>query len=78
MRTFHSGGIASVGGDITQGLPRIEEIFERRIPKNGAVVSTADGVVSTIEEGEKENRMVVLAEVGGSKKSNEIEYTVPV
>jgi len=78
MRTFHSGGIASVGGDITQGLPRIEEIFERRIPKNAAVVSTADGVVSTIEEGEKEKRMVVLADIGGSKKSNEIEYSFSI
>ena len=34
MRTFHAGGTASVGGDITQGLPRVEEIFEKRKPKN--------------------------------------------
>ncbi len=78
MRTFHSGGIASVGGDITQGLPRIEEIFERRIPKSPAVVSEADGIVSTVEEGEKEKKIVVLAEIGGSKKSNEIEYTFSI
>jgi len=74
MRTFHSGGIASVGGDITQGLPRIEEIFERRIPKNAAVVSTTDGQVVTVEEGEKEKKIVVLSDIGGSKKSNEAEY----
>ena len=36
MRTFHAGGAASVGGDITQGLPRVEEIFERRAPRNPA------------------------------------------
>ncbi|MFA6797418.1 MAG: DNA-directed RNA polymerase subunit beta', partial [Candidatus Paceibacterota bacterium] len=46
MRTFHSGGTASVGGDITQGLPRVEEIFEKRKPKNPAVVATVNGVVT--------------------------------
>ncbi len=43
MRTFHSGGIA--GEDITQGLPRVEEIFEARVPKERAVISEIDGVV---------------------------------
>ena len=38
MRTFHAGGTASVGGDITSGLPRVEELFEKRKPKNPAVV----------------------------------------
>mgnify|MGYP000629649514 CR=1 FL=1 len=41
MRTFHAGGVAGV--DITQGLPRVEEIFERRIPKNPAIVAKVDG-----------------------------------
>ncbi len=39
MRTFHAGGTASVGGDITAGLPRVEEIFEKRKPKNPALQS---------------------------------------
>ncbi len=44
MRTFHSGGVAS-GGDITQGLPRVEEIFENRTPKKKAIISDVDGKV---------------------------------
>ena len=48
MRTFHSGGVA--GADITQGLPRVEELFEARIPKGKATISEIDGVVSKIEE----------------------------
>jgi DNA-directed RNA polymerase subunit beta' len=48
MRTFHKGGVA--GKDITQGLPRVEEIFEARIPKGKAVISEVDGVVEDIEK----------------------------
>ena len=48
MRTFHSGGVA--GKDITQGLPRVEEIFEARIPKGKAIISEVNGVVEDIEE----------------------------
>ncbi|RJQ31541.1 DNA-directed RNA polymerase subunit beta' [Candidatus Parcubacteria bacterium] len=48
MKTFHKGGIA-VGGDITMGLPRIEEIFELRNPKNPAVVCDVDGEIIDIE-----------------------------
>ena len=48
MRTFLSGGVA--GADITQGLPRVEELFEARIPKGKATISEIDGVVSKIEE----------------------------
>ena len=39
MNTKHAGGAASVGGDVTQGLPRVEEVFEKRIPKIAAVIS---------------------------------------
>ena len=39
MRTFHSGGVANTGEDITQGLPRVEELFEARRPKREAVLS---------------------------------------
>ncbi len=48
MRTFHIGGIA--GTDITHGLPRVEEIFEARIPKGKAFMAEGDGVVESIEE----------------------------
>lgn len=48
MRTFHRGGVA--GKDITQGLPRVEEIFEARLPKGKAVISGVDGRVEDIEE----------------------------
>ena len=48
MRTFHTGGVA--GDDITQGLPRIQEIFEARNPKGQAVISEITGIVTAIEE----------------------------
>jgi len=48
MRTFHTGGVASEG-DITQGLPRVEEIFETRAPKNRAVVAEVPGIVKIRE-----------------------------
>jgi len=79
MRTFHSGGTASVGGDITQGLPRVEEVFEKRSPKNPAVVSKSAGMVSEIRTVDKEKIIVVLPDVGekaGGKKRDPIEYTI--
>ena len=48
MRTFHTGGVA--GADITQGLPRVEELFEARMPKGKATISEISGVISKIEE----------------------------
>ena len=48
MRTFHTGGVA--GSDITQGLPRVQELFESRIPKGRAVISKIDGIISEIKE----------------------------
>ncbi|MBX5449109.1 DNA-directed RNA polymerase subunit beta' [Thermogemmatispora sp.] len=50
MRTFHTGGIAGAQGDITQGLPRIEELFEARVPKDKAEISEIDGVVEIIKD----------------------------
>ncbi|MCR5718788.1 MAG: DNA-directed RNA polymerase subunit beta' [Oscillospiraceae bacterium] len=51
MRTFHTGGIASGGeGDITQGLPRVEELFEARKPKNAAIVAGRSGILELREE----------------------------
>jgi len=77
MRTFHSGGTASVGGDITQGLPRVEEIFEKRRPKNPAVVCTVNGVVTSVKDFGKEKIITVIPDLedkAKSKKSGEVEY----
>jgi len=51
LRTFHAGGVA--GGDITQGLPRVEELFEARTPKGQAFVTEVTGTVDTWEDGKK-------------------------
>ena len=77
MRTFHTGGVSSVGGDITQGLPRVEELFEKRAPKNPAVVCRIDGVLTEIKENGKEKILVVLPELGErpkKKTKSETEY----
>jgi DNA-directed RNA polymerase subunit beta' len=60
MRTFHTGGIAGAAEDITQGLPRVEELFEARTPKEKAVVSEIDGViqVEAEESGARKIRVV--------------------
>jgi DNA-directed RNA polymerase subunit beta' len=50
MRTFHTGGIAGAQGDITQGLPRVEELFEARVPKEKAEISEIDGVVEIVKD----------------------------
>ena len=60
MRTFHTGGIASAS-DITQGLPRVEELFEARKPKNAAVISHIDGLVS-FEKDAKGNDFVIVTD----------------
>ncbi|HLX56262.1 MAG TPA: DNA-directed RNA polymerase subunit beta' [Ktedonobacteraceae bacterium] len=50
MRTFHTGGIAGAQGDITQGLPRVEELFEARVPKDKSEISEIDGVVEIVKD----------------------------
>ncbi len=78
MRTFHAGGTASVGGDITQGLPRVEELFEKRSPKNPAVVSKFDGMVTEVREEAREKIIIVAPEAGqGKKDGSATEYTAP-
>jgi len=75
LRTFHAGGVA--GTDITTGLPRVEEIFERRIPKNPAIVSETDGEVISITSKEgKEKIIKVLSDSKADGSANEIEYVV--
>ncbi len=77
MRTFHAGGVAVVGGDITAGLPRIEELFEMRAPKHPAVVAKFDGVVSEVKEIGKDRIIKVIPDVAikGKKGGTENEYT---
>jgi len=76
MRTFHAGGAAALGGDITAGLPRVEEIFEKRRPKNPAVVATVNGMVVETKDMGKEKMIKVLPEIEdkGAKKGSEVEY----
>ena len=77
MRTFHAGGTASVGGDITQGLPRIEEVFEKRSPKNPATVSKFDGVVVEVRDQGRDKVIVVTPEKGqGKKDGSNTEYVL--
>ena len=71
MRTFHVGGVA--GSDITQGLPRVEEIFEARNPKTEAILSEVDGQVKEIV---KDSAKVVKVMVEDNKKAMH-EYQVP-
>ncbi len=66
MRTFHTGGVAS-GADITQGLPRVEELFEARKPKTLAMLTEIDGVVS-FETIKKNPHIVVTNEETGERK----------
>ena len=66
MRTFHTGGVASAA-DITQGLPRVEELFEARKPKTLAILSEIDGVVS-FETIKKNPHIVVTNEESGERK----------
>ena len=66
MRTFHTGGVAS-GSDITQGLPRVEELFEARKPKTLAMISEIDGVVS-FETVKKNPHIVVTNEETGDRR----------
>ncbi|MBL4644232.1 MAG: DNA-directed RNA polymerase subunit beta', partial [Candidatus Pacebacteria bacterium] len=78
MNTKHAGGTASVGGDITQGLPRVEEVFDKRSPKSPATLARIDGVVSDlIKEGDE--TFITLLPTGTSKstKKRELEYKIP-
>ncbi|WP_138420185.1 DNA-directed RNA polymerase subunit beta' [Aquibacillus sediminis] len=69
MRTFHTGGVA--GSDITQGLPRIQEIFEARNPKGQAIISQVYGTVQDISEVKDKQEIVIQGEVENHT------YTVP-
>ena len=70
MRTFHTGGVA--GGDITQGLPRVEELFEARKPKGLAEICEGDGVVVSIEARKDNKTQVIVRE-----EQEDREYVIP-
>lgn len=71
MRTFHTGGVA--GGDITQGLPRVEELFEARKPKGLAVIAEVNGVVS-FKETKKKKEVVITNEETGEQHTSLIVF----
>ncbi len=78
MRTKHVSGAASRGGDIVSGLPRVEEIFERRKPKVPAVIAKEDGEVFKIEdEGQKTLITIQTDETVGKSKTKERIYVIP-
>ncbi len=73
MRTFHTGGVA--GGDITQGLPRVEELFEARKPKNAAIIAEISGVVSFGEPDKNNLRTLIITPTDANRQPR--EYTIP-
>ncbi len=78
MRTFHIGGIA--GTDITQGLPRVEEIFENRAPKTEGFIAEFDGKVLEVKENNKQKIIRVQKKSEDKKKTSDLdikEYFVP-
>jgi len=79
MNTKHAGGAASLKGDIVSGLPRVEEIFEKRKPKNPAAISHVDGMVTEIRNTGKEKVIVITPDIAEKKSKagkNEIELSV--
>ncbi len=73
MRTFHTGGVASAE-DITQGLPRVEELFEARKPKHDAVLAEISGTVSMVENKRKREIVITSDEDPSEKKSYQVNY----
>ena len=71
MRTFHTGGVA--GGDITQGLPRVEELFEARKPKGLAIITEIKGV-ATLKDTKKKREIIVTDNENGESKTYLIPY----
>jgi DNA-directed RNA polymerase subunit beta' len=74
MRTFHNGGVAS-GGDITQGLPRVQELFEARKPKGKATLSEIDGVVTKINKTRAGSEITISNETTGEEISYKVDNT---
>jgi len=77
MRTFHTGGVAGEA-DITRGLPRVEEVFERRAPKGEAEMATKDGKIIEIDEKAGKIKMIPIKGGKEADKDDAIEYEVPL
>ena len=75
MRTFHTGGVA--GGDITQGLPRVEELFEARKPKGLAIISEIPGVIQVLDQKKKREVVVTNIEMEEGSKERQKTYLIP-
>ena len=76
MRTFHTGGVASVG-DITMGLPRIQEIFEARSPSAPALISEVDGQIISVEEKGKQYLIKMKSDKGEEREYLTLPGSVP-
>ena len=74
MRTFHTGGVAQAGGDITMGLPRVEEVFETRMPKLPAAIARVDGMITDIVKDGSESIIVITPE--GKAAKRDVEYRI--
>ncbi len=78
MKTFHMGGVAQHGGDITSGLPRVEELFEARSPKSPGVVAEKAGKVHITEEGDHYDITIRSEEPESRKLAIKVGYTIAV
>ena len=74
MRTFHTGGVAG-GGDITQGLPRIQEIFEARHPKGQATITEVAGIIESIVEKESDRSRDITVKGVTDTRTYNVPYT---
>ena len=75
MRTFHTGGVA--GGDITQGLPRVEELFEARKPKGLAIITEIPGSVQILDQKKKREVVVTNPDAAEGTKERQKTYLIP-
>ena len=78
MRTFHTGGVRTSGDDITQGLPRIEQLFEARRPKKVAFLAGLDGKVAEIRELEGKRKVIISGTQGDSDVVQKVTYSIPL
>ena len=77
MRNFHNGGVAG-GADITQGLPRVQELFEARNPKGRATISEVSGEVTSIEEDPAEHSRQITVQGQTDTRTYDVPYTASV
>jgi DNA-directed RNA polymerase subunit beta' len=78
MRTFHTGGVRLTGEDITQGLPRIEQLFEVRRPKKVAFLAGVDGRVTEIRVMEGKRKVIISAENPAGDGEEKVTYNIPI